>query len=58
MAKLFKSHLTQLRKVYHFASSRLTLSGTTLILGKTNEKTLDEALDHIREAIKLLDSIS
>jgi len=55
--KLFKSHVTQLKKVQSQVSLSQKMNGGTIILGNENFEKRKKAVQLIGEAIKLLNEI-
>lgn len=55
---IFKAYITDLEKIYHGLYNNFTKSGSTVIMGEENQKRKHEALEHLNEAISLLQQIS
>lgn len=57
MKPIFVAYINDLRKVYGGLYNGYTKSGSTVIMGEENKKKKEEALEHIRTAMLLLEQI-
>lgn len=57
MAKLCKSHLTQLGKVSTQLANKQTMGFTPLLLSEKNFGKIFKAKEHINEAIEILKTV-
>lgn len=57
MAKLCKSHLTQLEKVETRLALNQTMNYTPLLLCQDNYYKIHKAKEHIREAMEILSTV-